>query len=122
MDLQHLMRRLERGDQVRGISLKLQEEERERRMDYVPEVSALNTERITVDPETAKLLEKLEVTFPGGVVVENPQKPSEFRGPRRPVGDRPVGGDRDAPPTRAARAPRPVAAPAAGAAAAAGAR
>ena len=84
------MRRLERGDQVRGISLKLQEEERERRMDYVPETSALNTERITVDPETAKLLEKLDISFAGGVTVENPSKPSDFR-PRRTPGDRPVG-------------------------------
>jgi small subunit ribosomal protein S17e len=120
--MQHLMRRLERGDQVRGISLKLQEEERERRMDYVPEVSALSTDRITVDPETAKLLEKLDVTFPGGVTVENPQKPADqFRGPRRPVGDRPVGEAREgAAPGRAQRAPRPAAA--APAAAAAGAR
>jgi small subunit ribosomal protein S17e len=38
------MRRIDRGDQVRGVSLKLQEEERERRMDFVPEVSAINTE------------------------------------------------------------------------------
>merc|ERR1740129_604093 len=54
----HLMKRIAKGP-VRGISLKLQEEERERRMDYVPEKSEVDVDMIQVDPDTRDMLKSL---------------------------------------------------------------
>ena len=59
----HLMQRIRRGP-VRGISLKLQEEEREKKLDYVPERSAIDVDTIEVDAETKDMLKMLKVNIP----------------------------------------------------------
>jgi hypothetical protein len=68
LDVCSLMRRIQRGP-VRGISFKLQEEERERKDQYVPEVSALDiaameSGALDIDQETKDLLKSLGVSFP----------------------------------------------------------
>merc|ERR1712151_891831 len=66
----HLMKRIAKGP-VRNISLKLQEEERERRLDFVPEVSALEQTTIEIDPDTRDLLETLGFASLNGVAVNH---------------------------------------------------
>ncbi|KAL0708198.1 hypothetical protein Bca4012_074624 [Brassica carinata] len=61
----HLMKRIQKGP-VRGISLKLQEEERERRMDFVPDESAIKTDDVKVDKETLEMLASLGMSDVSG--------------------------------------------------------
>lgn len=71
------MKRIQRGP-VRGISFKLQEEERERKDQYVPEISALdftqNSESgaLDVDQETKDLLKSLGVSSSRNVHIVRP--------------------------------------------------
>mmetsp|Transcript_14844 Transcript_14844/g.20941 ORF Transcript_14844/g.20941 Transcript_14844/m.20941 type:complete len:124 (+) Transcript_14844:40-411(+) len=62
----HLMKRIQRGP-VRGISLKLQEEERERRMDFIPDVSCLDQENVLVDYDTLDMMKSLDFPSIAGI-------------------------------------------------------
>eukprot|EP01103_Thecamoeba_quadrilineata_P001580 TRINITY_DN11423_c0_g1_i1.p1 TRINITY_DN11423_c0_g1~~TRINITY_DN11423_c0_g1_i1.p1 ORF type:complete len:143 (+),score=34.53 TRINITY_DN11423_c0_g1_i1:21-449(+) len=87
----HLMRRIEKGP-VRGISFKLQEEEREKKDNYVPPVSEIQTNSIQVDAETKAMLRALDFGSIAGVVEITNQPPQSAapanaqrggRGPRQ---------------------------------------
>jgi small subunit ribosomal protein S17e len=58
----HLMKRIQKGSIVRGISLKLQELEKEKRFDFVPEVSYVDatiSSGIHVDESTQSMLDSI---------------------------------------------------------------
>lgn len=79
----HLMKRIQKGP-VRGISFKLQEEERERRDQYVPDVSALDLSHsdnnLEIDGETNNLLKSLGFNkVPVSVVHVSPNQQAERR-------------------------------------------
>ena len=69
----HLMKRISKGP-VRGISFKLQEEERERKDNYVPEVSALNLDIVKVDKDTLQLMKSMNFENIAGVQLQEEQQ------------------------------------------------
>merc|ERR1719258_516517 len=79
---------------MKGITLKLQEEEREKRLDYIPDISAVDLEiekGIEIDSDTKNMLRAMDMgSLPGLNVVSHKE--------RRPYGDRPPRTDR--PPRR----------------------
>merc|ERR1712224_830947 len=84
----HVMKRINRGP-VKGISLKLQEEEREKRLDYIPDISAVDLEieeGIEIDADTKNMLRGMDMgNLPGLNVVSSKDRKYQDR----PRGDRP---------------------------------
>ena len=78
----HLMKRIQKGP-VRGISFKLQEEERERKDQYIPEVSALDLSRsngvLNVDNQTSDLVKSLGLKLPLSVINVSAQRDRRYR-------------------------------------------
>uniref|UniRef100_A0A5K3EN60 Small ribosomal subunit protein eS17 n=1 Tax=Mesocestoides corti TaxID=53468 RepID=A0A5K3EN60_MESCO len=61
--LTHLMKRIQAGP-IRGISIKLQEEERERRDNYQPDVSVLSMMVTELDPVSTAMINSLTKSRP----------------------------------------------------------
>ena len=101
----HLMKRIKKGP-VRGISFALQEEERERKDNYVPDVSALQVDLIEVDSDTKDMLRSIGLGDLAGVqVVSLENLPSnkpvfQHRGERRDRGEKRERGERSGAPKK----------------------
>ncbi len=80
------MKRIQKGP-VRGISFKLQEEERERKDQYVPDVSALDLSKtdgtLDVDNETAALVKSLGFKLPLNLVPVSANRTPRYRNNNR---------------------------------------
>merc|ERR1711977_23328 len=77
----HMMKRISRGP-VKGISLKLQEEEREKRLDYIPDISAVDLEiekGIEIDSDTKNMLRNMDMATLPGLNVVNPKERNQYR-------------------------------------------
>mmetsp|Transcript_21785 Transcript_21785/g.24649 ORF Transcript_21785/g.24649 Transcript_21785/m.24649 type:complete len:140 (-) Transcript_21785:320-739(-) len=66
----HLMKRIQKGP-VQGISLKVQEEERARRMEEIGGSSSVNTDFIQIDKDTKKMLNAIDMGNLPGVAVQS---------------------------------------------------
>merc|ERR1712036_110394 len=89
----HMMKRISRGP-VKGISLKLQEEEREKRLDYIPDISAVDLEiekGIEIDADTKNILKGMDMGNLQGLNVVNNKDRRGYGDRGAPRGDRPRG-------------------------------
>merc|ERR1711918_283452 len=77
----HMMKRIARGP-VKGISLKLQGEEREKRLDYIPDISAVDLmieDGIEIDQDTKNMLRTMDMANLPGLSVVNHKERNQYR-------------------------------------------